>query len=191
MQDQPVMRIAPERLGDDPFEFGLDRLDILARRQAGAVADAKDMRVDRERLFTECGIEHDVGGFAADPWKRLQVVAGPRDLPAEPLDQRFGKRDDVPRLGVEQADGLDCVAYGIFAELNHLLGRLDPFEQWPRRDVDAGVGCLRREHYGDEELVWVGGVKFGRGRGVRFGQPPEEFENLGPSHSEPITSRIE
>ena len=66
VQDQPVMRVAAEGLGHDLLELRLDLVDGLARREAGAVADAEDVGVDRERLLAERGVEHDIGGLAAD-----------------------------------------------------------------------------------------------------------------------------
>jgi hypothetical protein len=66
MQDQPVMGVTSEWLGDDLFEVRLDRVDCLAGRKAGAVTDPKDVGVDREGLLAECRVEHDVGGLAAD-----------------------------------------------------------------------------------------------------------------------------
>jgi len=144
VQDQPVVRIAAERLRNDLVELGLDLVGSLAAREAGAVADAEHMGVDCERLLAPRGVEHDIGGLAADPGERLELVAGARDLAVVALDQRFAQGDDVLRLGVEQADGLDRVAQGIFAEIDHLPRRLDPREERARGDIDAGVGGLRR-----------------------------------------------
>ena len=104
VQDQPVVRVAAEGLRHDLLELRFDLVDRLARREAGAVADAEDVRVDREGLLAERGVEHDVGGLAADAGQRLQLLAGARDLAAMPVDQRLAERDDVLRLGVEQAD---------------------------------------------------------------------------------------
>src|SRR3546814_9593724 len=50
VEDQPVVRADAERAGHLLFELLLDREDRLARREAGAVADAEDMGVDREGL---------------------------------------------------------------------------------------------------------------------------------------------
>ena len=61
-----MVRVAAERLRDDLLELGLDLVDRLARREAGAVADAEDVRVDGERLLAEGGVEDDVGGLSAD-----------------------------------------------------------------------------------------------------------------------------
>ena len=82
-----MVRVAAERLGDDLLELRLDLVDILARREAGAVADAEDVRVDRERLLAECRVEDDVGGLAADAGERLKLLAGARDLTIMLLDQ--------------------------------------------------------------------------------------------------------
>jgi len=114
------MRVAAEGLGDELLELRFDIVDCLARREAGAVADSVDMGVDRERLLAERGVQDDVGGLATDSGKRLKRLAGARDFAAMVADQRFAKRDDVLRLGVEQADGLDSLAQAFFPKINHL-----------------------------------------------------------------------
>jgi len=65
------MRVAAEELRDDLFELGLDLVDRLSWSKPGAVADSKDVRVDRERLLAERGVEHDIGSLAANPGQRL------------------------------------------------------------------------------------------------------------------------
>ena len=74
------MRVAAERLRDDLFELCFDILDRLARGEAGAVADAEDVGIDRECLLAERRVEDHVGGLAADAGKSLQLLAGARDL---------------------------------------------------------------------------------------------------------------
>ena len=105
-----MVRVAAEGLGHDLFELGLDLVDILAWREASAVADPEHVRVDRERLLAERGVEHHVGGLAADAGQGLKVLARARHFAAMPVDQRLAERDHVLRLGVEQADRLDGVA---------------------------------------------------------------------------------
>jgi hypothetical protein len=95
------MRVAAEGLGDDLFELRLDFIDIFARREAGAVAYAEDVRVDCERLLPESGVEDDVGSLSADSRKLLELFAGARDLTTVPVDERLREGDDVLRLGVE------------------------------------------------------------------------------------------
>jgi len=136
-----MVRVTAEWLRHDSFELGFNLIDILARREAGAIADAEHVRVDRERLFAKGRVEHDVGGFPPDTGKRLQFLPSPRNFAAVIADQRFGKGDDILRLGVEQADRLDRVAKMFFPEINHLLRSFDAFEERAGCDIDA---CIRR-----------------------------------------------
>jgi len=156
VENQPVVGVAAKGLRDDLLELGFDRLDILARREAGAVAHPEDVGVDREGLFAERGVEHDVGGLAPDAGERLKLLARPRNLAAVAIDQCPAEGEDIVGLGVEQADGLDCIAKCGFAEVDHLFGRLDVLEQGTGGDIDAGVGRLGREHDGDQQLIGVG-----------------------------------
>ncbi len=52
------------------------------------VGDAEDMGVDRERRLAEGGVEHDVGGLAADARQSLERLAVARRLAAVALDER-------------------------------------------------------------------------------------------------------
>jgi len=157
------MRVAAERLRHDLFELCFDFIDVLARRQAGAVTDAEHVRVDGERLFAERGVEHDISRLAADAGKFLELFPGTRHLAAVLVDQRLAERDDVLRLGVEQANGLDCFAQPFFAEIDHLARRFDAFEQRSRGDIDAGVGRLGGEHDRDEQSVGIVVLELGCG----------------------------
>jgi hypothetical protein len=89
VKDQPVVRVAAERLGHDLLEFRLDLVDVLPRSEASAVAYSKDVGVDRERLFAKGGVEDHVGGLAPDTGQLLQFLAGARDLAAVIADQRL------------------------------------------------------------------------------------------------------
>ena len=61
-----MVSIQPEWLRDGLFQLELDLERVLARREPGSVADPEDVRVHRERLFMEGGIQDDIGGLAAD-----------------------------------------------------------------------------------------------------------------------------
>ena len=117
------MRIQSERLRDGLFQLELDLERVLARREPGSVADPKDVRVDRERLFVEGGVEDDIGGLAADAGQFLQLFASAGNLAAMIADQCLRQSDDVFRLRVEQPDRLDCIAEPFLAQHYHLLGR--------------------------------------------------------------------
>jgi len=191
MQDQPVVSVAAEGLRDDFFEFGLDLVDRISGREAGSVAYAEDVGVDRECFFAERGVQNDVRGLAADSGKLLQLLTSSRHLASVIIDQRLAERDDILRFSVEKADGLDRLAKRFLAEIDHLFRGFDVSEQRFGRDIHARVGGLRREHDGYQQLIGIGGLKFGRGRRVRFCQATEKFENLGAGHRLSITSRIE
>ena len=104
------MRIAAEWLRDDLFELCFDVIDAFAGRQAGAVRNAKDVRVHGEGLLAEGSVQDHIGGLAPDARKRLQSFAGARHVAAETVDQRLRQGDDVFGLGVEKADRLDRAA---------------------------------------------------------------------------------
>jgi hypothetical protein len=191
VQDQPVVRVAAERLRHDLFELGLDDVDRLAGREAGAVADPENVGVDGESFLTERSVENDVRGLAADARKFLEFFSISGDLKAEAIDQSLREGDDVFRLGVEQTDRFDRVSQRFFAQIEHLLRRFDPFEELARRKVHARVGRLGRQDDGDQQLIDVAVLKLGRRRGIGLGKPAEEFENLGAGHDRAITSRIE
>jgi hypothetical protein len=186
-----MVRVAAERLWHDLLKLGLDDIDGLARREAGAVANPEDVRVDGEGFLTERGVEDDVGGLAADARKLLKLFSIPRHLRTKAIDQSPREGDDVFRLGVEQTDGFDRVSERFFAQIEHLLRRFDPFEELARRKVHARVGRLGRQDDGDQQLIDVAVLKLGRRRGIGLGEPAKEFENLGPGHDRAITSRIE
>ena len=75
-----MVSVQPEGLRHDHFELQLDLKHVLAGREAGAVADAEDVRVDREGLLMECGIEHDVRRLAAHARQLLKLLAGAGNL---------------------------------------------------------------------------------------------------------------
>ena len=80
------MGVAAERLRDDLFEFELDLERGLAGGEAGAVADAEDVGVDRERLLAERGVEHDIGGLAAHAGQFLKLFSGAWDFTVVAVD---------------------------------------------------------------------------------------------------------
>jgi len=186
-----MMRVSAEGLRNDLLELRFDLVDGLAGRESRAIADAEHVRVDGERFLTECGVEHDIGCLSADARQRLQLLARPRNLALVLVDQSLAERDDVLRLGVEQADRLDRLAQPILSEIEHLLRRFDALEERFRGDIHARVGSLGGKHHSNQKLVGVGGFELGRRRGVGLRKAAEEFENLIASHREPITSRIE
>ena len=150
------MRVAAERLRDDPLKLRLDLVDCLAGCQTRAVADPEHVGIDGERLLAERRVEYHIGGLPPDTGQLLKLLASAWDFTSMLVDQRLAEGDDVLCLGIEQADGLDRVTQPFLAEIDHLLRLLDVLEQRPAGDVDARVGRLGREHDGHQQLVGIG-----------------------------------
>ena len=67
VQDQPVMGVLFVFVRRKFEQFFLHLERRFARREPGAVADAENVRIDRNRRLTERGIQNDIGGFSAEP----------------------------------------------------------------------------------------------------------------------------
>src|SRR3546814_12219629 len=74
------------------LEAEFDRQRRLAPGHAGAVADAENVRVDRDGRFTPDHVEYHVGGLAADAGQGFQPVAVARHLAAMAGAQRTRAR---------------------------------------------------------------------------------------------------
>ena len=164
-----MVSVAAKGLRDDLFEPGLDLIDRLAGGKAGPIADSKDVRVDGERLFAKGGVEDDVRGLSAHSGEPLELFASARYLAGMPLDKGMAQSDDIPGLGVEQADRLDRLAKPLLAEFDHLSRCLDALEKGLCRNIDAGIRRLGRQHHRDQQGVRVLVVEFGCRRRVGFG----------------------
>ena len=78
MQNQPVMRVLTKFSGYEFQQPVFHSSLSLARRQAGAIADAENMRVDGHCRLAEGDVEHDIRGLAADARQGLQRLAAAR-----------------------------------------------------------------------------------------------------------------
>src|SRR4029077_3781702 len=123
VQDKPMVSVLFVLGRDHLLQFRFDIEWGLAGRQAGAVADAEYMGVDRDRWLAEGNVENNIRGLAADTRQSLQLVARARDLPRMFGNEFLRQRDDILRLVAEQADGLDQIAHFIFAERGHFFRR--------------------------------------------------------------------
>ncbi len=141
------------------LQFGFDLKRGLAGGHPGAVADAENMRIDRNCRFAESNVEHDIRGFAANAGKRFQRIARARHVPfilgKEPLRQR----NDIFSLGTKKADGLDQFADAILPKRHHFLWRVSKRKQRRRRPVDARISRLSREHHRDQQCEWIAVLK--------------------------------
>jgi hypothetical protein len=67
VQDEPMMGMQHELVGNHALQLELHVQHVLARRHIGAIADAEDMRVHGHRMLAERHVEHDIGGLAPCP----------------------------------------------------------------------------------------------------------------------------
>src|SRR3546814_13042678 len=95
-------------------------------------------------MFAERGVEHDVRRLATDARQRFERLAIPWYFAAVQVQYLSTQADDVLRLGLIQADGLDVLAQPRFAERKARLRRVGDREQFRGRLVDAYLGSLRR-----------------------------------------------
>ena len=75
----------------DAHQLRLDFRRRLAVGQAGAVGDAEDVGVDRDRAFAEHFHQHHVGGLAPDARQRFQRFALARHFAVVLIDQRLAE----------------------------------------------------------------------------------------------------
>ena len=147
MQDEPVVRVLLEIGRHIVFDGSLNGDNILARRDARAVADAEDMRVHRLRRKMPPHVQDDIRGLAPDAGQRLQGGAGVRHNTLIILDKDAAQLHHVFRLLAEKPDGLDMLGQPLFPEFQHLLRRVGDREKLARGFVDTGIGRLRRERH--------------------------------------------
>jgi len=74
------------------------------------------MGIHGQRRLAEGDVEDDVGGLAADAGQGLERLAVARHMAAVAVDDLLRQGDDVPGLGVVEADGLDVVLQAVEAE---------------------------------------------------------------------------
>src|SRR6266566_253823 len=85
VQNQPVVRVNFVMVGHHLIELHLHFERREPGRKPGAVADAEDMRIDRDGRLAERLVEHYVGALAPDAGQRLERFALARHLAAMPL----------------------------------------------------------------------------------------------------------
>ena len=104
-----MVRVHPVGRGHPLQQFLFHFQWRLARGQAGAVADAEDVRVHRHGGLAKGHVEHHVGGLAAHTGQCFQGFAGARHLAAVLLYQDAASLQQVAGLGAVQADGFDVL----------------------------------------------------------------------------------
>jgi AraC family transcriptional regulator of adaptative response/methylated-DNA-[protein]-cysteine methyltransferase len=175
VQDEPVVRVLLEVGRHVVFDGPLDRDNILAHGNAGAVADTEDVGIDRLRGKMPPHIQNDVGRLAPHARKRLQSRSRIGHRAVIVVDQDATQLHHVFRLLAEKSDGLDMLGQSLFAKVEHLLRRIGDLKQLARGLVHARIGRLRGKGNGDEKGKGVDVLKLAPGLGLGG---METLENL-------------
>ncbi len=100
------MRVLAKLLRHELEELLLDFLGRFSRGEARAIGDAEDVRVDRNCRLSECDVEDDVGGLAADARQSFERGAVGGNTAAVFRQQDLRQSDDVLRLVAKSP--IDC-----------------------------------------------------------------------------------
>src|SRR5271165_691121 len=128
--------------------------------------DAKDVRIDRERLLIKRGCHHHAGRFSSDAGERFELLALARHVAAEAFEDIPRAGDDVLRLHAKETGGLDDRLDVGLTRARQFLGRWILGKEGRRRHIDARVGGLSRKNDRDEQLKLA--TVRERGYGVRI-----------------------
>jgi len=136
------MSVHEMMVGHHTHEIIFDLFGGFTWSEPRAVTEAEDVGVNGDEGPAKGDVEHDIGGFTSDAWKRDESGVGLGDFAAMLINENLAKLDDVFGFVAVEADGLDEVADALFAEGKHFLRRVGEPEQFLRGAVHANVGGL-------------------------------------------------
>ena len=143
MQNQPVMGVQAILLGHSFEQVQLHFQRVFARGHSGAIADAKNMRINRHGRMTENYVHHNISSFAPNARQGRERVAIFGNLPAEIINQFLRQADNVFGFILVKPDGLDVIANGVFTQREHFFRRVGDFKKLFGRFIHPGVRRLR------------------------------------------------
>ena len=176
MQNQPVVRVEQEFFRDEFHQFVFHFADVFAGREFGAVGHAEYVGVHGHHGLPECGVEHDVGRFAAHAGQGFQFFARAGNFAAVLLHQNFAGFDDVFGLGFVKPDSAGVLHNALQPEVEHGLGRVGHGKEFGGGFVHAHVSGLCGQQNGNQEFERGAELQFGGG--VRVGFAPT-FKHFG------------
>src|SRR6202011_3040938 len=124
VQNKPVVRMALVSGRHDLIELAFHFERRRPRRKTSAIANTKDVGVNRNCRLAERHVENHICGFATHPRQCFERLTRARHLTPMLLQQLTGQANDVLRLGPKQPDGLDQVLHPLLAESKHLRRRV-------------------------------------------------------------------
>jgi len=182
VQDQPVVRVAPLLARNEFCHVVLHAPRRCSEREAEAVRDAEDVRVDSKRRFLERDRHHDVCGLPADTGERLERLSFARHRTTMLSDKAARGIDDVFRLHAIEAARLDDLLDIRLIGKGKRLRIGVAGEERRGREVYPCVRALRRENDRDQQLERILVVEGGDRMRVGRREDREFGRRDGPGH---------
>lgn len=95
VQQNPMMCAQSELLGQRFFEFITAFVGRFGLHETGALAHAKDVRINRNEGLMKGNVQNHLGCLFANARQRHEVFEGLRNLTVEALHQRLGNTHGV------------------------------------------------------------------------------------------------
>jgi len=152
MPNEQLMGFRPHVARQKRAQVDLHLVRIALPREAQAVGQPPDVRIDRKGGSTPQMDADDAGAFSADPGKGLQLGPCHRHPPAVLADERSCHRDDALRLAAVEAARLDVPLQLSARGARIGLRRGVASKKGWRHHVDPAIGALGRKDDRYQEL---------------------------------------
>src|SRR5207244_3901947 len=175
-KDEEVREQRPMVPGEERHQVLLDLLRVVVPGEPEQAAQAADVGIHRDPLVDAIDVaQDDVRGLAPDTGQRAELVHRPRYLAAVVRHQYLRHPDQALRLIAEEAGGLDDLLDVRLPSAGQRLGRGVAAEEGGCHQVHAGVGALRGQDRGAEQLEGVPVLQRAAGVGVRRQEPRQDL----------------
>src|SRR5215472_4114622 len=176
---EEVRRLCPSWSGEKGAEIVVYLLRVLRPGEPEPLAHARHVRVHGNGGDTEGVAQHHVGGFAPHTGERDEFLHGAGHHAAMTLHQRLPHAYERPRLGLEEARGVDLLLEGRGACPLEVLRRPISREERPGHRVHPLVRALSGEDGGGQKLEGRGEVELDPRRRICLGETPEDLHGPG------------
>lgn len=148
---------------------------VFLRADSKPAEDPKHVRIHNDAgHFVACG-RHEVRGLPSHAGQFEHLFESGRNVAPKPCFKRFGRIDDVPRLDMEEAHGVDDpFDFGDVSQ-GELLGGRKAAEELAGHHIDLFVRRLGTQNHRDEELKAAVIVQKGVSVRPEGREPPVDF----------------
>ena len=154
VQKEPLRDGGPFRFRKETLQISFDLVRIVRGGEAKPIGHSFDMGIDDDTRLAEGVAQNHIGRFSPDAGECDQIIHVIRNLPVEPLHDRFAAGDEMFGFVFEEAGGvnepLDLRQFGGGV----VCWRAIALEQRGGHLIDALIGTLGGEDRGDKEFPW-------------------------------------